>query len=221
MKAVPGVFITFEGGEGAGKSTQAQLLEVHLRAAGHDVVRTREPGGTPGAEALRDFVLFGGHDLSLRAEVMVHFAARCDHVDRLIRPALARGKIVICDRFVDSTLAYQGYGLGQGDPQIVDLIQALGTRMGVVPDMTFVLSLPRARARARLAARGQRSDRYEAADEAFHTRVADGFDAIARAAPGRCLPISADRPADAVAHDIAARVDACLAARAATDPGPA
>ncbi|MBB2175729.1 dTMP kinase [Gluconacetobacter johannae] len=214
---MPGLFITFEGGEGAGKSTQARLLEAHLRAAGHDVARTREPGGTPGAEALRDFLLFGGHDLSLRAEIMVHFAARCDHVDRLIRPALDRGQVVICDRFVDSTLAYQGYGLGQGDPQILDLIQALGARMGVVPDMTFVLGLPRTRALARLTARGQRSDRYEAADEAFHARVADGFDAIARAAPGRCLPIPADRPADAVARDIAARVDACLASRS----GPA
>ncbi|MBB2202451.1 dTMP kinase [Gluconacetobacter tumulisoli] len=214
---MPGLFITFEGGEGAGKSTQVRHLEAHLREGGYDVVRTREPGGTPGAEALREFLLFGGHDLSLRAEIMSHFAARCDHVDRLIRPALARGQVVICDRFVDSTLAYQGYGLGKGDPRILDLIRTLGTQVGVVPDMTFVLTLPRAQALVRLAARGQSSDRYEAADEAFHARVADGFDAIARADPGRCLSVAADRPADAVARDIAVRVDACLAAH----PGPA
>nr|WP_220791443.1 dTMP kinase [Gluconacetobacter tumulicola] len=210
MKPVPGLFITFEGGEGAGKSTQVALLEAHLRAGGHDVVRTREPGGTPGAEALRDFLLFGGHDLSLRAEILAHFAARCDHVDRLIRPALARGAVVICDRFADSTMAYQGYGIGQGDPATIGLIDALTAQVGLVPDLTLVLALDRARARQRLDARGGRSDRYEAADEAFHARVAEGFETIARTHAGRCVRVSADQPVEAIARDVAQRVDARL-----------
>ncbi|ACI49829.1 dTMP kinase [Gluconacetobacter diazotrophicus PA1 5] len=205
-----GLFITFEGGEGAGKSTQAQRLEAHLRAAGREVVRTREPGGTPGAEALRQLLLFGGHDLSLRAEILAHFAARCDHVDQLIRPALARGAVVICDRFIDSTLAYQGYGLGRADPGILHLIAVLGAQVGLAPDLTLVLMLERAGALARLRARGGPADRYEAADEAFHARVADGFDTIARAEAGRCVTIAADRPVDVVAGDIARLVDARL-----------
>lgn len=208
---MPGLFITFEGGEGAGKSTQAALLETHLRAEGHDVVRTREPGGTPGAEALRDFLLFGGHDLSLRAEIMAHFAARCDHVDGLIRPALARGAVVICDRFADSTMAYQGYGIGQGEPGTIELIAVLTAQVGVTPDLTLVLSLDRARARDRLQARGGRSDRYEAADEAFHGRVAEGFERIAQAHAGRCVRVAADQPADEIAREIARQVEARLA----------
>jgi dTMP kinase len=208
---VAGLFITFEGGEGAGKSTQVQCLEAHLRAAGRDVVRTREPGGTPGAEALRQFLLFGGHDLSLRAEIMAHFAARCDHVDRLIRPARARGAIVLCDRFVDSTMAYQGYGSGGADPGILHLITVLGAQMGLVPDLTLVLGLDRAGALHRLRARGGPVDRYEAADEAFHARVAAGFDTIARAEAARCVMIAADRSVDAIAGEIARLVDSRLA----------
>ncbi|MFT8420327.1 MAG: dTMP kinase [Gluconacetobacter sp.] len=207
---MPGLFITFEGGEGVGKSTQVGLLEAHLRAGGHDVVRTREPGGTPGAEALRDFLLFGGHDLSLRAEILAHFAARCDHVDRLIRPALARGAVVICDRFADSTMAYQGYGTGQGDPATIGLIEVLTGQVGLTPDLTLVLTLERARALQRLHARGGRADRYEAADEAFHARVAEGFAAIAEARPGRCVCLAADRPAEVIAEEVARLVDARL-----------
>ncbi|MBB2204840.1 dTMP kinase [Gluconacetobacter takamatsuzukensis] len=208
---MPGLFITFEGGEGAGKSTQAALLEAHLRAGGHEVVRTREPGGTPGAEALRDFLLFGGHDLSLRAEILTHFAARCEHVDRLIRPALARGAVVICDRFADSTMAYQGYGIGRGDAATIGLIDVLAGQVGLVPDLTLVLTLDRARALERLHARGGRADRYEVADEAFHARVAEGFETIARAHAGRCVRLSADRAAEAIARDVAQLVDARLA----------
>ncbi|WP_323991007.1 dTMP kinase [Nguyenibacter sp. L1] len=209
---MPGLFITFEGGEGAGKSTQVRHLAAHLGAAGYDVVCTREPGGTPGAEALRDFLLFGGHDLSLRAEILGHFAARFDHVDRLVRPALRRGAIVLCDRFVDSTLAYQGYGQGHADPDILDLIATLTAQLGLMPDLTLVLAVPRARALERLRARGGAADRYESADESFHGRVADGFAAAIRAQPGRCLPVPADRPAADVARDVASLVDARLAA---------
>ncbi|MBB2159048.1 dTMP kinase [Gluconacetobacter sacchari] len=208
---MPGLFITFEGGEGAGKSTQVGLLEAHLRALGRDVVRTREPGGTPGAEALRDFLLFGGHDLSPRAEILAHFAARCEHVDRLIRPALARGAVVICDRFADSTMAYQGYGAGRGDPATVGLIEVLTAQVGLTPDLTLVLALDRALALPRLRARGGRSDRYEAADEAFHARVAEGFETIARTHAGRCVRLAADRPVEVVAAEVARLVDARLA----------
>ncbi|MHC0613205.1 dTMP kinase [Komagataeibacter oboediens] len=202
-----GLFITFEGGEGAGKSTQARLLADHLRALGLDVDLTREPGGTPGAEALRDFLLFGGHDLSPRAEVMAHFAARADHVDRHIAPALAAGKVVVCDRFTDSTEAYQGYGLGQGDPALLDMIARLRALIPVVPELTLVLQVSPAIAAARMAARGNgRTDRYEALDTAFHARVAAGFDAIARRDDTRCRRIDASAATAAVQDDIRAIV---------------
>ncbi|WP_395371625.1 dTMP kinase [Komagataeibacter diospyri] len=198
-----GLFITFEGGEGVGKSTQARLLADYLRGRGLDVDLTREPGGTPGAEALRDFLLFGGHDLSSRAEVMAHFAARADHVDRRIAPALAAGKVVICDRFTDSTEAYQGHGLGNGDPVLLDMIARLRALVPAVPDLTLVLQVPPAIAAARMAERANdRTDRYEALDTAFHARVAVGFDMIARRDATRCRRIDASAAMDAVKDDI-------------------
>ncbi|GCE82889.1 dTMP kinase [Komagataeibacter diospyri] len=198
-----GLFITFEGGEGVGKSTQARLLADYLRGRGLDVDLTREPGGTPGAEALRDFLLFGGHDLSSRAEVMAHFAARADHVDRRIAPALAAGKVVICDRFTDSTEAYQGHGLGNGDPVLLDMIARLRALVPAVPDLTLVLQVPPAIAAARMAERANgRTDRYEALDTAFHARVAAGFDMIARRDATRCRRIDASAAMDAVQDDI-------------------
>lgn len=194
-----GLFITFEGGEGAGKSTQARLLAEFLRAQGHDVDLTREPGGTPGAEALRDFLLFGGHDLSARAEVLAHFAARADHVERRILPARAQGRIVICDRFADSTEAYQGYGLSHGDPALLDMIGRLRGLIPAAPDLTFMLQVPPAIAQARMAGRGNaRTDRYEALDPAFHTRVAEGFDIIARRDAARCHRVDASGPMESV-----------------------
>lgn len=204
---MPGLFITLEGGEGAGKSTQARLLADHLRGAGLDVDLTREPGGTPGAEALRDFLLFGGHDLSPRAEVMAHFAARADHVDRRIAPALSAGKVVICDRFTDSTEAYQGHGLGNGDPALLDMIARLRALVPAVPDLTLVLQVPPAVAAARMAERANgRTDRYEALDTAFHARVAAGFDTIARRDATRCRRLDASGTTDAVQHAIRAIV---------------
>ncbi|GCE89635.1 thymidylate kinase [Komagataeibacter diospyri] len=198
-----GLFITFEGGEGVGKSTQARLLADYLRGRGLDVDLTREPGGTPGAEALRDFLLFGGHDLSSRAEVMAHFAARADHVDRRIAPALAAGKVVICDRFTDSTEAYQGHGLGNGDPVLLDMIARLRALVPAVPDLTLVMQVPPAIAAARMAERANgRTDRYEALDTAFHARVAAGFDMIARRDATRCRRIDASAAMDAVQDDI-------------------
>lgn len=206
--AMTGLFITFEGGEGAGKSTQVRLLQEHLATImpPDRIVRTREPGGTPGAEAVRDFLLFGEHDLSLRAETLMHFGARYDHVDRLIRPALEAGKVVISDRFTDSTAAYQGYGRGMGDLAILDLIASLRQQTGARPDMTFILDVPRAMARERLRARGNRPDRYETAAEAFHARVAEGFAAIARQEPGRCITLDAAQPPDIVAQAVARHV---------------
>lgn len=180
-----GLFITLEGGEGVGKSTQLRLLRDALQSHGYRVLATREPGGSAGAEDLRQLLLFGKNPLSLRAEILTHFAARFDHVDTVIRPALAEGQIVLCDRFTDSTMAYQGYGRAEGQPAILDLIAVLQAQLGLMPDMTFLLQAPREITRQRLAVRGVPTDRYEKADEAFHARIAAGFMAIADQQPGR------------------------------------
>ncbi|MFT9256586.1 MAG: dTMP kinase [Acetobacter sp.] len=180
-----GVFITLEGGEGVGKSTQLRLLADALRSHGQDVLATREPGGSDGAEALRSLLLFGDAPLTLRAEILAHFAARFDHVERVIRPALAAGQVVLCDRFTDSTLAYQGYGRAHGDAAILELIHVLDGQLALRPDRTFLLEAPREIARQRLAIRKAPTDRYEQADEAFHARVIKGFQDIAVANPQR------------------------------------
>lgn len=187
-----GLFITLEGGEGVGKSTQLKLLQAALLSAGVDIVTTREPGGSPGAEELRQVLLFGKHPLSLRAEILTHFAARYDHVDQVITPALEAGKVVVCDRFTDSTLAYQGYGRAEGNPDVLRLISRLQEQLGRDPDMTFLLEAPRDVARLRLAARGAPVDRYELSDEGFHARVLAGFQEIARQDTGRVRRISTD-----------------------------
>ncbi len=187
-----GVFITLEGGEGVGKSTQLRLLRDALQSQGCQVLATREPGGSAGAEDLRQLLLFGQNPLSLRAEILTHFAARFDHVDKVIRPALADGQIVLCDRFTDSTMAYQGYGRAQGDPAILELIAVLQAQLGLAPDMTFLLQAPRQVTRQRLAVRGVPTDRYEQADEGFHARIAAGFRAIAQQQPGRVRCVATD-----------------------------
>ena len=170
-----GRLITLEGGEGAGKSTQAAMLAEALCELGLPVLRTREPGGAPGAEFLREVLLSGRIDWSPRAETMLHVAARMEHVARTILPAIEAGTWVVCDRFHDSTLAYQGYGQG------VDrgMIETLGTLIGIVPDLILVLDVPRAVAITRLRGRGAADDRYERLDEDFHRRVNDGFRDIA------------------------------------------
>lgn len=218
----PGVFITFEGGEGAGKSTQLHAVGTRLARLGHDVLTTREPGGSPGAEALRDFLLFGGHDLAPRAEVMAHFAARCDHVDRVIRPALAAGRVVLCDRFFDSTMAYQGYGQGHGDPALLDMIDSLRRMVGLEPERTFLFEVSpetgRRRIVARLAANAGSgvavADRYERADAGFHERIAAGFQHIADAEPGRFVRISSEaEDIEAVTERVVADIDSFLRRR--------
>lgn len=194
-----GLFITLEGGEGVGKSTQLRLLRDALQSQGHKVLATREPGGSARAEDLRQLLLFGQNPLSLRAEILTHFAARFDHVDTVIRPALAEGQIVLCDRFTDSTMAYQGYGRAQGDAAILELIGVLQAQLGLTPDMTFLLEAPREVTRQRLAVRGVPTDRYEQADEGFHARIAAGFRDIARQQPQRVHSIAtANRSEEAV-----------------------
>lgn len=205
-----GSLITIEGGEGAGKTTQVRKLADSLTARGHDVLCTREPGGTEGAEALRRFLLDQEHHLSLRAEAMVHFAARIDHIDQAIRPALAAGRIVLCDRFSDSTLAYQGYGLGYGDPAILKFIGELIGLLDIQPRLTLILELPRADGRSRLQQRGEGSDRYEALDDAFHERVADGFRAIARGSPRRCVLVPAAGSIEAVHRSLLSAMEPLL-----------
>jgi len=185
------LFITFEGGEGAGKSTQARLLADALRARGQETCLTREPGGAPGAELLRTLLLAGTHDWSSAAETYLHFAARAEHLERTIRPARAAGAWVVCDRYADSTMAYQGYGQG-GDRA---LIAALTRLLPVQPDRTLVLSaspgITAARMATRMIKRGAILDRYERQDAAFHERVRAGFAAIAAADPDRCRVIDA------------------------------
>ncbi len=185
-----GRFITFEGGEGAGKSTQARLLADALCDLGVAVLRTREPGGAPGAEVLRELLLAGAVAWSAPAEALLHFAARAEHVEQTIRPALAAGMWVVCDRFADSTMAYQGYGQGADRAMIATLTGLVG----LVPDVTVVLDVSDAVGLARLRTRGGAADRYERLDAAFHARVNQGFRAIARTAPDRCAVVRADGP---------------------------
>ena len=185
-----GRFITLEGGEGAGKTTQARLLADALTDLGLPTLRTREPGGAPGAEVLRDLLLGGAVDWSVPAETLLHFAARAEHVEKTIRPALAASMWVVCDRFTDSTMAYQGYGQGADRTTIASLIDLLG----IAPDVTLVLDVSDAVAVARRMRRGADADRYERLDASFHARVRQGFRDIAVAAPARCVQIAADGP---------------------------
>jgi len=189
-----GYFITLEGGEGAGKSTQARRLASALAAAGVPVLRTREPGGAPGAERIRDLLLSPGSWDSL-TEAMLHFAARREHVVQSIRPMLQAGAWVICDRFADSTLAYQGAGQGLAYETWARLCDL--TLEGLQPDLTLILDLPVEAGLARAAGRSA-ADRYEKLDADFHARIRAGFHDIARREPARCVVLDAARDAEAV-----------------------
>lgn len=186
-----GRFISLEGGEGAGKSTQAGLLVAALQARGLHVVRTREPGGSEGAEAIRTLLLTGGEDRwNARAEALLFAAARADHVRAVIRPALAAGQWVVCDRFLDSSRAYQGAGIGLGDEAIMAL-HRFGSE-GFLPDRTLILDLPEEEAQARARARdGDDGDRIGGRPPSFHHAVAQGFRTIAVSEPDRCRLIDA------------------------------
>jgi dTMP kinase len=188
-----GRLITFEGGEGAGKSTQLRLLDAALRRMGIDTMATREPGGTPGAEEIRA-LLVGGDPRRWDAmtEALLHYAARRDHLVAVIRPALECGRYVLSDRFADSTMAYQGYGLGLDRDAIEALYRlVLGETQ---PDLTLILDLPVEEGLRRAAARGDDDDRYERMDRAFHERLRRGYLDIARREPARCLVIDASGP---------------------------
>lgn len=185
-----GRFITFEGGEGVGKSTQARMLVDALRGRGLDVVQTREPGGTPGAEAIRDLLLDKRFDWDTRAEALLFAAARSDHVSHLIGPALDRGDWVVCDRFIDSSRAYQAGGGEWSDDAVLSL-HTLGSH-ALMPDVTFLLQAPTDEIAKRLHARdGENSDRIGGKAAAYHTRVAEHFRKLAQTDPERFVMIDA------------------------------
>jgi dTMP kinase len=203
---VRGRFITFEGGEGTGKSTQTTLLGRRLVAAGRTVVETREPGGTPLAERIRELVLTAELQRSVLAEALLFSAARADHVDACIRPALQRGAWVVSDRFADSTRAYQGAAAGL-PAATIDSLEQLAVA-DCRPDLTVVLDLPaavglaRATARRDAARRAGGADAFESRVVAFHERLRQGFLAIAAAEPQRCLVVDATQSADVIADEV-------------------
>jgi len=203
--AGPARFITVEGGEGAGKSTQARRLAAALRDKGLEVVETREPGGSPGAEEIRRLLTTGEVGRwSPMAETLLNFAARADHIRRTIRPGLAAGRWVISDRFADSTMAYQGYGHGVDRGFIAHLAE---TVLGPLkPDLTLVFDLPVEQGLARAARRRGIEDRYEKMGSDFHEALRKGFLAIAEAEPERCVLIDASGDEAATWARIAAAV---------------
>lgn len=197
-----GVFIAFEGVEGSGKSTQIHALAETLRAEGYDVVVTREPGGPPVSERIRDVLLDASAEMGPRTEALLYAAARAEHVDRVIAPALAEGRVVLCDRFLDSSLAYQGFARAVGEPDIAEINRwATG---GVVPDAVVLLALDpreglrRARERAGAAA----PDRIEAEALDFHERVRDGYQRLAERDPDRFVVIAGDDAPEAIAREV-------------------
>ena len=201
-----GRFISLEGGEGVGKSTQARGLAAALRARGLDVVETREPGGSAGAEAIRSLLLEGGADRwGPRAEALLFAAARADHVDKTIRPALEAGKWVICDRFLDSSIAYQGGADGLG-AEAIRTLHAVGSD-NLLPDRTLLLTLPEEIAMAREAARDAgRPDRFGARDPNYHRRVTGSFRALAESEPARWRVIEAKGSAEEVTQALLAAI---------------
>jgi len=197
MLETPLRFVTFEGGEGAGKSTQIRLLAETLRAAGQQVEVTREPGGTEGAEQIRSLLVEGGAGRwQAETEALLHFAARAEHLARVIRPALETGKWVLCDRFADSTLAYQGFGQG------LDLDWLWTLRRHIVgatePGLTIMMDLPVEKG----LARAETEQRYERMGLDFHRRLADGFRQLAAADTERCRLVDAARERGAIAAEI-------------------
>jgi len=203
-------FVTFEGGEGVGKSTQARALAEALRVRGISVVETREPGGSEGAEAIRALLLGGaGARWGARAEALLFAAARSDLVARVIRPALAHGEWVICDRYLDSSLAYQGAASGL-DPGDLSRLHAFGSE-GLQPDRTLLLAADATECARRCRSRdGAAGDRIAARDAAFHAAVAAGFRALAAVEPERFRTIDADRTQQEVAAQVFAAVEDLL-----------
>ena len=204
-KSSRGLFIALEGGDGAGKSTQGKLLCEWLEGLGHTVVMTREPGGTEFGRSIRELVLHGDH-VAPRAEALLFAADRAHHVETLVRPALARGEVVITDRYVDSSIAYQGAGRDLG----VDEVRELNTWAtgGLVPTLTVLVDLPASVGRAR---RGGVHDRLEAETDDFHGAVREHFLTLAAADPGRYLVVDGERAPDQIHELVRARVTTLLA----------
>lgn len=200
--------ITFEGIDGSGKSTQAARLADHLRARGYQVVHTREPGGSPGAEEIRSLVLEGDPDRwSAETELLLFTAARRDHLEKTILPALAVGAVVICDRFVDSTRVYQGITRGDLRPT-VDVLHKL--MIGREADVTFIMDIPPGTGLSRAKARKGTEERFEDFGEDMQFRMRRGFLELAKEFPDRCHVIDGDRPADTVAEHVARVAEAEL-----------
>lgn len=209
-----GLFIAFEGGDGSGKSTQSRYLGSHLEALGDTVIMTREPGGTPIGNKLRALVLdHGNGTIDARTEALMFAASRAAHVDQIIRPALTRGDIVITDRYIDSSVAYQGVGRDLGTTQLRDL-NAWAT-LGLRPDLTILLDVPESTGRMRRTGRVEAEDRIEAESDLFHAKIRKAFIVEAARTPDAYLVLDARRPRDEVAKAISDRVNTLREMRAA------
>ncbi|TCU16755.1 thymidylate kinase [Rhizobium azibense] len=213
MSSGTGLFVTFEGGEGAGKSTQIRRLAEALRARGHEVLLTREPGGSPGAEAVRHVLLSGSAEaFGTRMEAILFAAARNDHVEAVIRPALLQGKIVLCDRFMDSSRVYQGV-TGNLEADFIETLQRIAVN-GVVPDCTLILDIPARlgleRVKKRSAATADGPDRFEKEELETHEKRREAYLDIAAREPERCHVVNATLDEELIAAEILAIVNQLL-----------
>ncbi len=207
-----GIFITFEGPDGAGKTTQVKLLERHLRQKGYDVLVTREPGGTPVGEEIRKILLNPSHkDMDAVTEMYLYAASRAQHVRRVIKPALDKGKMVLCDRFVDSSIAYQGFGRGLG----MDVVEAVNRYAlgGIVPDLTLFLNIRPEDALARGCIKPEKMDRLESEELEFHQRVYQGFLVLQKKYAERIKMVDASKSIDEVFKQILELVERLLSCR--------
>jgi dTMP kinase len=205
----PGLFITLEGGDGSGKSTQAEMLASWLKDAGHTVLRTREPGGTDLGNELREIVLHRRGDIVPRAEALLYAADRAHHIATKVRPALQRGEIVIQDRYLDSSVANQGAGRVRGGTEVREL--SLWAAEGLLPDLTILLDLDESVGRERLDEARTKYDRLESEESEFHARVRESYLQLAAAEPGRFLVLNATDSIESIASAIRARVEPLLA----------
>ena len=204
-----GALIVFEGGDGAGKSTQVQAVARALESQGRTVIRTREPGGTPLAESVRGLVLDPAHaPVDAYTEALLFASARADHVNRFIRPAIDRGDVVISDRFVDSSVAYQGAARGLGVENVQELNE--WALRGLTPDLTVLLDVDTSVAESRRTDRGLAADRMEGEDRIFHTVVNQAFRGLAATAPERYLVLAADQPVQVITDRILERLTEVL-----------